>query len=807
MTIENRVNELLKKMTVEEKVKQLSCTIPMTILKKEKISTELMKKTMPLGLGRMTQYATGFFSGANSAAKGYNDIQKFQLEETDAEIPTIMQIETAAGVVAKDATIFPVPIAVASTFEPHLAKKMGEVISKQSKAIGCRQALSPVADVSREFRWGRVGETFGEDPYLVSDFSVNEVKGIQGDFYGNNVISCAKHFLGYASSERGINCAQVPINNKELFDVYGTPFHAMIQEADLESVMVTYSEIDGQPMSVNPKYVNKILKEDMGFKGVAICDGMSIPKVFNENGMGLDISDIGRKALKAGIDADTPVTSVYQTLTESIENGLLDIKNLDDAVGRILTEKINLGLFESPFVDDGRAVEIMNSCEGDDISKKITEKEVVLLKNDGILPLLGENKKIGLVGPFADRLSTLFGGYAYPSFIEMLMCALNSDETTMQGISEFFAQYLDFDDCREKLQVDTKKSLEENMQNYLKREYNLNTLKEEMMRNFPDSEVLYSRGISAEGNDDQKAINEAVDSVKDCDVIFATLGEITGFGADATSGEGMNNPDLNLPGKQEDLLKALVETGKPVVLILFNGRPLSISYAAEKCAAILEVWYPGPFGGEVISKIIKGDLVPEGKLPVSFPRNSNQCPIYYGHKAGSGYRSVRFRLTDQNKIKNDHLAPLFHFGQGLSYTSFELSNIFVSKNRVNTVDTFEVSVEIKNTGKFEGAEVVQVYFQNSACSVVRPVLELKAYAKVKLRPNESKRIVFHFDTSTFGFTNADDHFVVEPSILRCFVGTSSIDLVSDDTIRIEGEVENVLTRRKFFTKYDVEIVE
>ena len=416
-----RVKDILNRMSVEEKALQLSCVMPSFVLEQGVFDRKRAEKEMPKGIGRMTQFAAGFSEGPEQAAKGYNEIQKYMIEKCG--LPALIQNESSSGTVAADATIFPVPIALASTFEPELSYKMGKVIADEGKAIGVHAMMSPVADISRDARWGRVDETFGEDPLLSARFTSEEVRGIQGEDYTKHCQALAKHWVGYGASEGGINCATINIGKKELFEVYATPFAAAIQENDMQSIMVTYSEIDGRPMSINPEYTQKILREDLGFTGIAVCDGLSIPRVIETQGISASREELAGMALKAGIDADTMITTVYNHIVEGVKQGLVDEKDLDAAVLRTLQAREEMGLFDNPFVDPTKAKEIYDDPTADALSEEIAQKSIVLLKNDGILPLQNEKKKIAMIGPFATRLQTFFGGYAYPammgSFLEM----------------------------------------------------------------------------------------------------------------------------------------------------------------------------------------------------------------------------------------------------------------------------------------------------------------------------------------------------------------------------------------------------
>lgn len=380
-----RVKDILAKMSLEEKAIQLSCIMPSMALNRGVFSKEKAEESMLQGVGRMTQFATGFVGGAKQAAQGYNEIQKYVIEKTG--LPCIIQNESSSGLVAADATIFPVPIALAGTFEPELSYKMGKVLSDEGKAIGAHFMMSPVADISRDSRWGRVDETFGEDPLVAARFTSEEVHGIQGDDFTKRCGALAKHWVGYGASEGGVNCATINIGEKDLFEVYATPFAAAIKEHDMQSIMVTYSDIDGLPMSVNPKWTQDVLRDKLGFNGIAVCDGHSIPRVIQAQGMYEDRAELAGAALKAGIDSDTMTTTVYNHIVEGVKKCVVDVKDLDACVLRTLQMREEMGLLDDPYIDPEKAQAVFDDPSADALSEEIATKSVTLLKNNGVLPL------------------------------------------------------------------------------------------------------------------------------------------------------------------------------------------------------------------------------------------------------------------------------------------------------------------------------------------------------------------------------------------------------------------------------------
>ena len=725
-----RVKDILANMSIEQKAAQLSCVIPSLVLEKGEFKEERALKEMPFGVGRMTQFASGFTQGPVQAATGYNAIQKYMIEKTG--LPAIIQNESSSGTVAAQGTIFPVPIALASSFEPKLSYEMGKVIADEGKAIGVHAMMSPVADVSRDARWGRVDETFGEDPLVCARFTSEEVRGIQGEDYTSRCAALAKHWVGYGASEGGINCATINIGKKELFEVYATPFAAAIKENDMQSIMVTYSEIDGRPMSVNEEYTQKVLRED-----------------------------------------------------------------LDAAVLRTLQFREEMGLLDNPYVDPQKAQEVYDDPKADKLSEEIAQKAITLLKNDGILPLKNTYKKIAVIGPFANKLSSFFGGYAYPammgSFLEM--CVDPSVAVKMEGFQEIAEKMFDIESMKQKMYKDPSKSFAENFDNYLKEELGTQSLTEALQQECKDiTFVSYGESLNTENY--KACIEKALEVAKDADAVILALGEVTGQGKDATSGEGVNNPDLSLPFHQQELVEAIHSIHKPSVLVLFNGRPLALGETEPLVNAIVEAWYPGPSGGKPVAKVLSGAFNPQGHLPVTFPRMSAQCPIYYGHKTGSGYMNIH-QEPDASVMQ-----PLYPFGYGLSYTTFKISNLKHEKE-VEIGDSFKVSIDITNTGTIAGSDVVQVYTHSMAPTINRPIKELRGFKNVYLNPKETKTIEFEFDTHQFGYYNALEQFVIENRPQEIFVGDNSSVIQEKGRIEFKGKTKEILHERVF----DFKVVE
>ncbi len=780
-------------MTVEQKAIQLSCVMPSLVLDKGVFNRNKAEKEMPMGVGRMTQFASGFTEGPKQAAKGYNEIQKYIIEKTG--LPAIIQNESSSGTVAADATIFPVPIALASSFDDNLAYKMGVVIGNEGKAIGVHAMMSPVADIGRDSRWGRVDETFGEDPLICARFSSEEVRGIQGDDYTKRCAALAKHWVAYGASEGGVNCATINVGPKEIFEVYATPFAAAIKENDMQSIMVTYSEIDGRPMSVNDYYTKKILREDLGFNGIAVCDGMSIPRVIETQGMFSSREELASQALKAGIDADTMFTTVYNHIVEGVKQGIVDEKDLDECVLRTLQCREEMGLLDHPFVDPDKAEEIYANPDADALSEEIAQKSITLLKNDGILPLKKDIKKIAVVGPFATRLFGFFGGYAYPAMMSsFLRMVVEPSGVVMEGFADMIEKMFDVPSMTKKMCKDPNKTFDENFDDYLTETLGTISVAKALQEQLLHTEIV-AYGESFNADDWKHRIEKAVDVCKGADVVILALGEITGQGADATSGEGINHPDLTLPFHQQDLIEAIHELGIPSVLTLFNGRALALGQSEPLVNAIVDAWYPGPAGGKVVANVLTGKVNPQGHLPVTFPQISAQCPIYYGTKTGSGYINIK------QEPEKSVMQPLYPFGYGLSYTTFKISNM-VNDTEVQVGDSFKVSIDIENTGDVEGVDVVQIYTHSKCPTINRPIKELRGFKSVSLKPKEKKTITFTFDTHQFGYLNAKNEFVIEARPQEIFAGDNSTEIQERGEINFIGETKEILHERVF--QFEVE---
>jgi len=815
--IDERVEDLLSQMTLEEKVAQLSCIMPHMLIGAEIPDPQLMKKFMANGLGRMTQFATMFLNSPREIAEFANRIQQFVLEDTRLGIPVLFQNEALNGFTAVKATNFPTPIALASTWEPELVEQAAKVIREQMRASGVHQALAPVIDLAQDPRWGRGHETYGEDPYLSSAFGAAFVRGLQGGDLKTGIISCAKHFLGYSIPQAGLNMAAVRIGERELYETFARPFETAIHESGLAAIMVTYSEINGKPVGTSKEILRDLLRDKMGYTGSVICDGGSIELTVTKQHVAQDMEEAAILAIEAGLDADTPVTEAYHSLPGAVRKGSVDEAYIDEAVRRVLTAKFRLGLFENPFVDVDQVNTVFGKPEQRQLSRALAEQGIILLKNENhLLPLSDDVKKIAIIGPHANALrDTLFAGYSFPVALEMIQHLMRGQQATMQGV----ADKMNIDEDHAEEMPDSAEMMQQlarqfarliritDIDEFIAQEYGAISLQEAIAQQ-QGIEVLHARGCGFIGTS-RDGFAEAVVAAEQADVVIIALGGKSGWGEDATCGEGRDASTISMMGVQQELLETIYQVGKPIVLVLFDGRPLAIPWAAEHIPAIIHAWFPGQEGSHAVADVLFGKVNPGGKLPVTVPRSTGQIPVFYNHKTGSGYKPVgNAGITSflGHGYVNEPPTPLFPFGHGLSYTQFEFDDLQFSTTQVDSRSSIQITCQIRNVGTVAGSEVVQLYIHDLEARVTRPVQELIGFEKVYLQPNGICTVIFTVPMNLLGFYNHEMRFVVEPGNMEVMIGASSEDIRLRSTFEIVGETVDVLGKRSYLSRVDVSMM-
>lgn len=746
---DERADDLLGRMTLDEKLAQLGSAWSFQMLSGDDFSPERAMEICQHGLGQVTRITGASNLDSKAAARMANRIQTTLIEETRLGIPAIVHEEICSGVMARGSTIYPQAIGVAATFEPELNRRLADAMRIQMRAVGAHQGLSPVLDLTRDPRWGRTEETYGEDPYLVARMGTEFVKGLQTEHLGEGVIATAKHFVGYGAPEGGMNWAPAHIGARELREVYLHPFEAAVVEGGVRSVMNGYHELDGVPCAANGQLMNGLLRDTWGFDGIIVSDYFAVDQLNVYHRLAADKVEAAAVALTAGIDTELPSTDCYgKPLAKAVEDGLIAMETVDEAVRRTLRLKFELGLFESPYVDES-AAEATTSAQRD-LAGEVARKSIVLLSNDGTLPLAPE-ANIAVIGPNADNARNLFGDYSYPAHIESLL--------EMRDKHNVFEIPIP-DDVGFKEITDETSSI-------------LDALRSE----FGDS-VTYAKGCSV-NDSDTTGFAEAVRLARAADVVILMVGDKAGLTRDCTSGEGRDRSSLDLPGVQEDLVRAVIETGTPVVTVLVVGRPCGSEFLHQNSSAVVLAWLPGEEGGAAVADVIAGRFNPGGKLPMTFPRTVGQVPIYYGHKISGG------RSHWQGDYVDGPTSPLYPFGFGLSYTTFDIDDAEIETPSIGEGESVRVRVSLRNIGEMAGEEVVQVYVRDSEASVTRPVLELKSFARVGLDAGRSMTVQFEVPIGQLGFYDQDLQYVVEDGEIEVLVGTSSADLVSAGHVELK----------------------
>lgn len=742
MPVDQRVADLLSRMTLEEKIAQMSMfNMETNNLPAEAIALdENVRKEMVHGVGALGR--PGLYSPARHTAEWTNAFQKYLRENTRLGIPVFFVDEALHGLMAFGCTMFPQAIGLASTWDPELVQKVFTVASKEMRARGENYALTPVLDLAREPRWGRTEETYGEDPYLGSRMGVAAVRGLQGVMCGQpidneHVIATAKHFAVHGHPEAGTNCAPANFAERDIRENYLPAFRAAVVEAGAASVMASYNEINGIPVHANQWLLRDVLRQEWGFQGFIISDGhgISLLEIFHH--VAGSKAEAARKALACGIDFE--LDTCYPTLREQVQDGLVAEALIDTAVSRVLKAKFLLGLFDHPYVDLDAAEQITNCQAHRQVALEAAHKSLILLKNDGVLPLdAAKVKTLAVIGPNATGLH--LGGYSADP---------GHGLSILEGIRQKVGERVNI------VYAEGCKIVAEDFEG-------------NPWRGWWENNVT-----APDPAEDARLIAEAVEVARTADVILLAIGETESICREGWSQNHLGDrDDLNLPGRQEELLRAIVALGIPTVGLLINGRPLSVNYAAEHLNGLFEGWYLGQEGGIAFANALFGDVNPGGKLPITFPRSVGQLPVFYNHKpsARRGY------LFSDN-------SPLFPFGYGLSYTSFSYENLRLTAEKIKPGGKTIVSVDVTNSGARPGDEVVQLYIRDLATNMVtRPVKELKGFRRITLQPGETQTVEFVITPDKLAYLDENMQTIVEPGLFDIMVGTNSVDV---QTISLE----------------------
>jgi len=764
LPIPRRVNDLLRRMTLEEKIGQLSQDLAWKAFTKKdgriEVSDDFRKILSGNGIGSLygvlradpwTGVTLDSGIGPREGAEAVNAIQRFAIENTRLGIPLIFNEECSHGHMAIGGTVFPVPICAASTWNPALVQKMAAAVAAETRAQGCTQTCSPVLDVVRDPRWGRTEETLGEDPYLVSRMGIAAVTGLQGKRLNGagSIVATIKHFAAHGWPEGGHNAHPPHVGPRELRELCLAPFEACIK-AGAQSVMSSYNELDGMPCSCHKGLLTGVLRDEWGFEGYVVSDMGSVRVIWQDHHAADDLAHAGARALDAGVDAEMSGGGYSQeSIKLALQRGQLTEDLIDRAVRRILRLKFVLGLFEKPYCDVDRVEQVVHSAEHRALARDVARQGIVLLKNaDGVLPLAKDVDSIAVIGPNADAIYNQLGDYTAPQPREKVASVLDGIRAAVP----------------------------------------------------PQTKVNYAKGCSVR-HPSKEGFAEAIAAARASKLAVVVAGgssardfgqyAVTQTGAavpsdsllnDMECGEGVDMASLELQGVQLDLLREIHSTGVPVIVVMINGRPMCINWAAENAAAIVEAWYPGQEGGHAVADVLFGDCNPGGRLPISVPRSAAQLPVYYSPKA-----------RERNKYADLDAAPLYRFGFGLSYTAFRCDNLSVRPAKIEPDGKATVRVDVTNTGGRAGDEVVQLYVRDEIGSLTRPIRELKGFARISLQPGEKKTVKFTVGPEQLQFLGEDMQPVVEPGAFTIMVGGNQQDVL---TAKLEVIAKKPVARKR-----------
>ncbi len=732
-SVRERADTLLRKMTVEEKAGQLNQASGVTVGDAMKeVSDEAIEKGQ---VGSILWQVD---------VKEINRLQHVAVDRSRLHIPLLVGFDVIHGY----RTVFPVPLAMASSWDPSVEEQAQRVAAEDSRAAGIQWTFAPMVDIARDARWGRIVEGAGEDPYLGAAMARAQVRGFQGEEVGpTSLLACAKHFAGYGAADGGRDYDSSYIPEELLRNVYLIPFHAAVKEG-VGSLMSAYMDLNDVPASGNRWLLHDVLRNEWGFKGFVVSDASAVGNLVT-HGFASDKRDASYRAIAAGLNMDMASDTLIENVPKLVASGEITPAQLDDAVRPILEMKILLGLFEHPFVDETKVDTVLNRQNSRELERKLAARSMVLLRNENrTLPLTRSLKKVALIGPLADSLEDTEGGW------------------TVEGLFG----------GGPKSHVVT---VAEGLKNKLGPDVQIMAVSGPgLRRDYPsviDDLLGKKQNPVPTPAEVEGSVRKAVDAANQADLVIAVMGEAANM-----SGEAASRATLGLPGNQEQMLEAVVATGKPVVLVLVNGRPLDIRWAAEHVPAILEAWFPGTVGGNAVADVLFGDVNPGGKLPVSWPRTAGQEPIYYNH-------NLTHDPDDAPKFTSRYWdlssKPLYPFGYGLSYTSFHFAKLHLSKTQIRSGETTEVSVEVTNTGRTAGDAVAQVYIHQRAGSASRPVRQLEGFRRVALAPGQTQTLTFPLGPDELSFWNPQAMtWGVEPGTFDVWAG-------EDSTAPLRAELE------------------
>lgn len=760
-----RVTDLLARMTPEEKYAQMGAL--WLILSPDGAhrerhdmsdafagvnATASLARQLQTGIGQITRPLGTHIVNAREGVMAANRLQKTLVEESRLGIPALFHEECLVGLLCQGATLFPSPLNYGSTWDPELIEQAARAIGAEARSVGCRQGLAPVLDVSRDVRWGRTEETFGEDPWLTGVMATHYVRGLQGP--QRDVLATLKHYVGHSFSEGARNHAPVHLGFNELNDIFLLPFEMAVKLANAGSVMPAYHDIDNQPAHSDAFLMTTVLREQWGFDGLIVADYGGVALLHQHHGVSGSAAESAALAFNAGLDIELPKDDCARHLGEAVERGLISEEKIDQIVSRVLTEKFRLGLFEHPYTDPESIH--LQSDNTRRIARTVAARSITLLENNGILPFTG-SPTLAVIGPCADDPLALLSGYSFP--VHLIISDAHDDASQVTTPLKALRSALGQDRVR-----------------YAKGCHII----EKRLAGAPvfpgdSGKTMQESPVSM----DMQLIPEAVKTACQADIVVACVGDLAGLFQSGTVGEGSDTDSLALPGVQQALLAALVETGKPVIVVMTGGRPYHLGGLEKSVAALLMAWAPGQEGGHAIADVLTGKIEPQGRLVLSAPKSAGAMPYYYNHKLKSAGTPQAF-----------HFGARYPFGFGLGWTTMALGTLHTAPEGIPAEGgTLRFTVPVTNTGQRAGSEVVQVYVRDKIASRVRPVQELKAFRRVMLQPGETASITFEIPVDMLNFTGSAGKRIVEPGEFEVQVGFSCEDIRQTACVQVTGETQ------------------
>jgi beta-xylosidase len=772
--IEHRIADLLARMTLDEKIAQLHAAWLKLSADGDHKQRSIdfassgdaitVDEILQYGLGQITRPLGTHTVDPKEGVRALNELQRKMVEDTRLGIPVMSHEECLVGLMIKDATLFPSPLNYAATWNPGLVGEVGRVIGEQARSIGCHQGLAPVLDVSRDPRWGRTEETLGEDPYLVGVLACHYVKGLQGE--KRDVLATLKHFVGHSASEGARNHAPVHVGPRELNDVFMLPFEMAVKLANAGSIMPAYHDIDGVPCHADRKLVHETLREKWGFDGLVVADYAAVDLLHSHHAVARDSASAAALAFNAGLDVELPGHECAVHLKEALDRSEITEETIDAAVSRVLREKFRLGLFENPYVDIER-VDVKSAAAGETAYQVALESAVLLRNEGGVLPLNESGaEKIAVIGPTADDPLALLAGYSFPVHL------INSGEQSTAAIGTPLRA----------------------LRTLLGEERVIHAQGCDIIKERRAGAPVFPGDVSLDlsGNTnrdeliskDTNGIAAAVEAARQAGVAIVFVGDLAGLFQSGTVGEGSDTDSLDLPGVQQALLKAVVDSGTPTVVVMTGGRPYNLGGLEDRIAAQIMAFAPGERGGEALADLLVGRANFSGRLPLSVPKSAGAVPYVYNHRLKSAGTPVAY-----------HFGCRYPFGFGLGYTQFQYSDLAVVRREVSIEDgTVELEFTVENSGERDGTEVVQIYVRDRLASSARPVRELKAFSRVALKAGASARVRVMLPVDMLNFTDGRGERIVEPGDFDLMVGSSSRDIHLGGVVTVEGEATRTLGR-------------